>query len=32
MIEIFYGFLQVLQLYLKLRHGLFLFYPLLFIK
>jgi len=29
---IFRGSLQVLQLYLKLRHGLFLFYPLLLIK
>jgi len=32
MIEIFRGSLQVLQVYLKLGHGLCLFYPLLFIK
>jgi hypothetical protein len=31
-IEIFRGSLQDLQLYLKLGHGLFLFYPLLFIQ
>jgi hypothetical protein len=32
MIEIFRDSLQVLQLYLKLGHGFFLFYPLFFIK